>query len=111
MAIGAGAFLILKGNDHSTALDTVQNFKDAIGARGSVSETLSTSNFAYPWNWAENTVGAANATGWLHELGDKAISAGHEVVWHGSGESAWVSIDGSSKTADVINVLRQFSNK
>lgn len=73
-------------------------------------ELPSADGSAYPWNWAEKVVGADKAESWLHGLGDKAAAAGHNVQWHGSGTHEWVSVDGVSRTKDVIDKLRPFAN-
>jgi|GEM_PF-2422106 len=73
-------------------------------------ELPSADGSAYPWNWAEKVVGPDKAENWLHGLGDKAAAAGHNVQWHGSGTHEWVSVDGVSRTKDVIDMLRPFAN-
>lgn len=73
-------------------------------------ELPSADGSAYPWNWAEKVVGPDKAENWLHGLGDKAAAAGHNVQWHGSGTHEWVSVDGVSRTKDVIDMLSPFAN-
>ncbi len=71
-------------------------------------------NYHYPWNWAEHEVGTARAETWLHELGNKAAQAGHQVEWHRGGllpngqPSEWISVDGKSNTAEVIKILSSY---
>ena len=63
----------------------------------------------YPWEWAKNAFGIDGATPMLHRLAETAAANGYDVVWHGSGTSQWLSINGRSDTAYVVGVLRQFA--
>ena len=73
---------------------------------------LDTSNFNsydYPWDWAAEKFGDANAMDQLHNLADKAIADGHTVQWFDGPGGTWMEVDGSSATADVLNVLNKYA--
>ena len=76
------------------------------------SANLDTSNFSsydYPWDWAAEKFGNANAMDQLHNLADKAMADGHTVQWFNNPDgSVWMEVDGSSATADVLNVLNKY---
>ena len=72
---------------------------------------LDTSNFNsydYPWDWAAEKFGNANAMDQLHNLADKAMADGHTVQWFDGPGGTWLKVDGSSVTADVLQVLNQY---
>ena len=75
-------------------------------------ETIDTSGYNYPWNWAAEQFGEANAMSELHRLGEIASQNGYEVFWHSLGDgnelNDWISIDGMSDTDSVVNILNQF---
>ena len=76
------------------------------------SANLDTSNFSsydYPWDWAADKFGNANAMDQLRNLADKAMANGHTVQWFNNPDgSVWMKVDGSSVTADVLGVLNQY---
>lgn len=70
-----------------------------------------TSNFNsydYPWDWAAEKFGDANAMDQLHNLADKAAANGHTVKWFNNGKITWVEVDGSSATEHVLGVLSRY---
>lgn len=70
---------------------------------------LDVGHYQYPWNWAESQFGQGNGTKILQELSTKAQGAGHQVVWHNANTAqAWVEVDGTSNTQEVISILSQF---
>ena len=77
------------------------------------SANLDTSNFSsydYPWDWAADKFGNANAMDQLHNLADKAMANGHTVEWFNNPDgSVWMKVDGSSVTADVLKVLNKYA--
>lgn len=77
------------------------------------SANLDTSNFSsydYPWDWAAEKFGDANAMDQLHNLADKAMANGHTVEWFNNPDgSVWMKVDGSSVTADVLKVLNKYA--
>ena len=77
------------------------------------SANLDTSNFSsydYPWDWAADKFGNANAMDQLHNLADKAMANGHTVQWFNNPDgSVWMKVDGSSVTADVLKVLNKYA--
>ena len=77
------------------------------------SANLDTSNFSsydYPWDWAAEKFGNANAMDQLHNLADKAMADGHTVEWlNNPNGSVYVKVDGSSVTADVLKVFNKYA--
>ena len=65
-------------------------------------------SYDYPWNWAAEKFGDANAMDQLHNLADKAAANGHTVEWFNNGKITWVEVDGSSATARVLGVLSRY---
>ena len=73
-------------------------------------DTSNFNSYDYPWDWAAEKFGDANAMDQLHNLADKAIADGHTVEWFNNPDgTAWMKIDGSSATADVLNVLNKYA--
>lgn len=67
-------------------------------------------SYDYPWDWAAEKFGDANAMDQLHNLADKAIADGHTVQWFNNPDgTAWLKVDGSSATADVLKVLNKYA--
>ena len=67
-------------------------------------------SYDYPWDWAAEKFGAANAMDQLHNLADKAMANGHTVEWFNNPDgSVWMKVDGSSATADVLKVLNKYA--
>ena len=66
-------------------------------------------SYDYPWDWAAEKFGDANAMDQLHNLADKAMANGHTVEWFNNPDgSVWMKVDGSSATADVLKVLNKY---
>lgn len=73
-------------------------------------DTSNFNSYDYPWDWAAEKFGDANAIGQLHNLADKAMANGHTVEWFNNPDgTAWMKIDGSSATADVLKVLNKYA--
>lgn len=67
-------------------------------------------SYDYPWDWAAEKFGNANAIDQLHNLADKAMANGHTVEWFNNPDgSVWMKVDGSSATADVLKVLNKYA--
>ena len=67
-------------------------------------------SYDYPWDWAAEKFGNANAMDQLHNLADKAMADGHTVQWFNNPDgSVWMKVDGSSVTADVLKVLNKYA--
>ena len=67
-------------------------------------------SYDYPWDWAAEKFGDANAMDQLHNLVDKAMANGHTVEWFNNPDgSVWMKVDGSSATADVLKVLNKYA--
>lgn len=67
-------------------------------------------SYDYPWDWAAEKFGNANAIDQLHNLADKAMANGHTVEWFNNPDgTAWLKVDGSSATADVLKVLNKYA--
>ena len=67
-------------------------------------------SYDYPWDWAVEKFGDANAMDQLHNLADKAMANGHTVEWFNNPDgSVWMKVDGSSATADVLKVLNKYA--
>ena len=66
-------------------------------------------SYDYPWDWAAEKFGDANAIDQLHNLADKAMANGHTVEWFNNPDgSVWMKVDGSSATKDVLDVLSRY---
>ena len=65
-------------------------------------------SYDYPWDWAVEKFGDANAMDQLHNLADKAMADGHAVEWFDGPGGTWMKVDGSSATAYVLGVLNQY---
>ena len=73
-------------------------------------DTLNFNSYDYPWDWAAEKFGNANAMDQLHNLADKAMANGHTVEWFNNPDgSVWMKVDGSSVTADVLKVLNKYA--
>ena len=66
-------------------------------------------SYDYPWDWAAEKFGDANAMDQLHNLADKAMADGHTVQWFDGPGGTWMEVDGSSATADVLKVLNKYA--
>ena len=62
----------------------------------------------YPWDWAVDQFGENNAISKLYELADAAAQDGHNIQWHGYGDTQWLSIDGNSDTKTVLGILNNY---
>ena len=62
----------------------------------------------YPWDWAADQFGENNAISKLYELADAAAQDGHNIQWHGYGDTQWLSIDGNSDTKTVLGILNNY---
>ena len=71
-------------------------------------DTPNFSSYDYPWDWAAEKFGDANAMDQLHNLADKAMANGHTVEWFNNGKITWVKVDGSSATKHVLGVLSRY---
>ena len=71
-------------------------------------DTSNFNSYDYPWDWAAEKFGDANAMDQLHNLADKAIADGHTVQWFDGPGGTWMEVDGSSTTADVLKVLNKY---
>ena len=73
-------------------------------------DTSNFNSYDYPWDWAAEKFGDANAMDQLHNLADKAMANGHTVEWFNNPDgTAWLKVDGSSVTADVLKVLNKYA--
>jgi len=73
-------------------------------------DTSNFNSYDYPWDWAAEKFGDANAMDQLHNLADKAMANGHTVEWFNNPDgTAWLEVDGSSATADVLKVLNKYA--
>lgn len=71
-------------------------------------DTSNFNSYDYPWDWAAEKFGDANAMDQLHNLADKAAANGHTVKWFKNGKITWVEVDGSSATEHVLGVLSRY---
>ena len=62
----------------------------------------------YPCDWAVDQFGENNAISKLYELADAAAQDGHNIQWHGYGDTQWLSIDGNSDTKTVLEILNNY---
>ena len=91
-------------NDLQERLEQAQAGTGAAGING----LDSFSNWEYPWDWAVDQFGENNAISKLYELADAAARDGHNIQWHGYGDTQWLSIDGKSDTATVLETLAKY---
>ena len=71
-------------------------------------DTPNFSSYDYPWNWAAEKFGDANAMDQLHNLADKAMADGHTVQWFDGPGGPWLKVDESSATEHVLGVLSRY---
>ena len=72
-------------------------------------DTSNFNSYDYPWDWAAEKFGDANAIDQLHNLADKAMANGHTVEWFNNPDgSVWMKVDGSSVTEHVLGVLSKY---
>ena len=71
-------------------------------------DTPNFSSYDYPWNWAAEKFGDANAMDQLHNLADKAMADGHTVQWLDGPGGTWLKVDESSATEHVLGVLSRY---
>ena len=102
-------------NDKINALtqqirDLQERLEQAQAGAGSagIDSSGSFSNWEYPWDWAVDQFGENNAVSKLYELADAAARDGHNIQWHGYGDTQWLSIDGNSDTATVLETLAKY---
>ena len=99
---------------NSTGDSVPQSGSGAVDAGASTPEApnvpeINFDSYDYPWDWAAEKFGDANAMDQLHNLADKAMANGHTVEWFNNPDgSAWMKVDGSSATADVLEVLNKY---
>ena len=65
-------------------------------------------SYDYPWDWAAEKFGAANAMDQLHNLADKAMANGHTVEWFDGPGGTWMKVDGLSDTPRVLEILGEY---
>ena len=99
---------------NSTGDSVPQSGSGAVNAGASTPEApnvpeINFDSYDYPWDWAAEKFGDTNAMDQLHNLADKAMANGHTVEWFNNPDgSAWMKVDGSSATADVLEVLNKY---
>ena len=71
-------------------------------------DTPNFSSYDYPWNWAAEKFGDANAMDQLHNLADKAMADGHTVRWPDGPGGTWMEVDGLSDTPRVLEILGKY---
>ena len=71
-------------------------------------DTPNFSSYDYPWNWAAEKFGDANAMDQLHNLADKAMADGHTVRWFDGPGGTWMEVDGLSDTPRVLEILGKY---
>ena len=102
---------------NSTGNSVPQSGSGAVDAGVSTPEApnipeINFDSYDYPWDWAVEKFGDANAMDQLHNLADKAMANGHAVKWFNNPDgSVWLEVDGSSATADVLKVLKDMLNR
>ena len=98
---------------NSTGDSVPQSGSGAVDAGASTPEApnvpeINFDSYDHPWDWAAEKFGDANAMDQLHNLADKAMANGHTVEWFNNPDgSAWMKVDGSSATPDVLEVLNK----
>ena len=89
-------------------IDELNNRLEQATAASNIDNSGSFSNWEYPWDWAVDQFGENNAMSKLYELADVAARDGHNIQWHGYGDTQWLSIDGNSDTATVLETLAKY---
>ena len=75
-------------------------------------DTSNLSSYDYPWDWAADKFGVANAMDKLHYLADKAMADGYTVEWLNNPDgSVYIEVNGSSAAKDVLDVLSRYVNR
>ena len=89
-------------------IEELNNRLEQATADRNIDNSGSFSNWEYPWDWAVDQFGENNAISKLYELADAAARDGHNIQWHGYGDTQWLSIDGNSDTATVLETLAKY---
>ena len=71
-------------------------------------DTSNFNSYDYPWDWAAEKFGNANAMDQLHNLADKAMADGHTVRWLDGPGGTWMEVDGLSDTPRVLEILGKY---
>ena len=72
-------------------------------------DTSNFNSYDYPWDWAAEKFGNANAMDQLHNLADKAMADGHTIqLLNNPDGSVYIEVDGSSATEHVLGVLSRY---
>ena len=100
----SGSEQIPQSSDASSVDNSVDKIVNNINP-----DTSNFNSYDYPWDWAAEKFGDANAMDQLHNLADKAIADGHTVQWFDGPGGTWMEVDGSSVTADVLKVLNKYA--
>ena len=90
-------------------IDELNNRLEQATAASNIDNSGSFSNWEYPWDWAVDQFGENNAMSKLYELADVAARDGHNIQWHGYGDTQWLSIDGKSDTQSVLEILNKYN--
>ena len=97
-----------KINALARQVEDLNNRLEQATAASNIDNSGSFSNWEYPWDWAVDQFGENNAMSKLYELADVAARDGHNIQWHGYGDTQWLSIDGNSDTATVLETLAKY---
>ena len=89
-------------------IEELNNRLEQATADRNIDNSGSFSNWEYPWDWAVDQFGENNAISKLYELADAAARDGHNIQWHGYGDTQLLSIDGNSDTATVLETLAKY---
>ena len=93
----------------SGSASSINNTVDKTFVNSANLDTSNLSSYDYPWDWAADKFGNANAMDQLHNLADKAMANGHTVEWFNNPDgSVWMKVDGSSATKHVLDVLSRY---
>ena len=90
-------------------IEELNNRLEQATADRNIDNSGSFSNWEYPWDWAVDQFGENNAISKLYELADAAARDGHNIQWHGYGDTQWLSIDGKSDTQSVLEILNKYN--
>lgn len=107
----------------SAKMDAVDSMKEAMiaqaqEARDAIANAANInilptdfSNYDFPWDWAVEKFGEADAGPMLERLSEIAADNGHKVQWFGAGPNRWVEVDGTSATKEVLEVLGRYTGR
>ena len=107
-AVGTRATHMSPNSTYEIPDDHIPTSSTPIPEVPDVSKALNFDSYDYPWNWAAEKFGDANAMDQLHNLADKAMADGHTVRWLDGPGGTWMEVDGLSDTPRALEILGKY---